>query len=271
LAGSGQPTAINSNGEVVGYSWDRGLHAVYWPEPDQIINLGLPGEDSYATDINDYGQIAVNTSWIDEFGHGQWRIYLWSLEEGRVDLGSLGGSVRMAYAVNNLGHVVGGSMTSLDEPGHPFFWSPTTGMMDLGTFGCDFTPSYAHDMNDRDEIVGISCGRAFYWSASTGMIDIGGFSNDGYASANAINNVGQIVGVSRTARGDVHAFLWTLSGGMRDLGTLSGIGESRAYDINNLGQIVGESTNLPEPETGLCLIASFLLLGMHHSRSPRFR
>ena len=57
----------------------------------------------------------------------------------------------------------------------------------------------------------------------------------------AINNLGQVVGLSNLP-GDIttHAFLWQ-KGVMTDLGTLPGDFASFAYGINDKGQIVGQS------------------------------
>src|SRR5207245_10680880 len=67
-----------------------------------------------------------------------------------------------------------------------------------------------------------------------------------FAEAFAINDVGQVVGLSQTANGERHAFLWTANGGMTDLGTLGGT-FSRAFAINHLGHVAGVS-ELPSGE-----------------------
>jgi probable HAF family extracellular repeat protein len=59
-----------------------------------------------------------------------------------------------------------------------------------------------------------------------------------------MNNLGQVVGWSRTAVGLQHAFLWDQTGGMQDLGMPEGDnGEARA--INDREQIVGVSDEEP--------------------------
>src|SRR5438309_7155700 len=71
--------------------------------------------------------------------------------------------------------------------------------------------------------------------------DLGALPGLGLSQANAVNNAGQVVGVSYDSDYAVwHAFLWQ-GGAMTDLGVIPGDLGSRANDINDAGQVVGES------------------------------
>ncbi len=63
----------------------------------------------------------------------------------------------------------------------------------------------------------------------------------GYSSATAINNSGQVAGVSGTSTDFTSATLWQANGSMTNLGTLPGGSTSNANAINNNGQVVGQS------------------------------
>src|SRR5947207_5818088 len=141
------------------------------------------------------------------------------------DLGTIGGSESLAYAVNTSGQVVGRGHIAGDSTSHAFSWTPKGGMIDLGTLGG--TSSLAKAVNDSGQVVGESyiAGsgiHVFSWTLPGGMIDLGTLG--GCCSwAEAINASGQVVGVSSRAGNDAnHAFSWTPTGGMIDLGTLGG-------------------------------------------------
>ncbi len=68
------------------------------------------------------------------------------------------------------------------------------------------------------------------------VIDLGTLGGSSAAAA-AVNERGQVTGVSSTAGPEQHAFVWE-DGKMRDLGTLGGR-HSFAWDINDKGQVVG--------------------------------
>jgi probable HAF family extracellular repeat protein len=76
--------------------------------------------------------------------------------------------------------------------------------------------------------------------------------------ANAVNANDQVVGMSATSGGDMHAFFWDQRRGMLDLGTLGG-NTSNAMVINSKGQVAGVSTTntaethafVWDPDTGI--------------------
>ena len=118
------------------------------------------------------------------------------------------------FAINDAGQVVGGFETSPHSwVFHPFLWADSNG----------------NGQADPCEI-----------------IDLGTIGDDSYNIAYAINNSGQVVGLSGEC-----AFLWEDSndngqsdpGEMIDLGTLAGE-YTEADAINNSGQVVGSSGNL---------------------------
>ncbi len=116
------------------------------------------------------------------------------------DLGVIGsGPSSYATAINNLGQVVGYADT-YTRYSHAFLYTGSGPLVNLGSFGGDYSVSVA----------------------------------------TAINNSGMVVGYSDTGSGGTpqHAFLYTQTGGMQDLGTLGGAA-SEALAINNSGQIVG--------------------------------
>jgi probable HAF family extracellular repeat protein len=157
--------------------------------------------------------------------------------------------------------VIGYSSTAGDAAVHAFAWTPSAGMVDLGTLGGGF--SFPVAVNGAGQVGGSSSPplgdvHAFSWTPSGGMLDLGtlggtsstvGVTDTTRGPDGAINASGQVVGQSRTA-GDSewHAYSWTQSGGMVDLGTLGGT-VSGATLVNASGQVAGGSLTAGNAES----------------------
>jgi probable HAF family extracellular repeat protein len=78
-------------------------------------------------------------------------------------------------------------------------------------------------------------------SAGFTIMDLGTLGGDS-SVAYGLSGNNKVVGVSRTASGELHAFVWNIASPvMQDLGTLGG-DFSVAYALNGADQIVGQST-----------------------------
>jgi len=152
------------------------------------------------------------------------------------DLGTLGGDLSGALAIDSRGIVAGLSRVGGSSYFHAFLYDGA--MTDLGTLGG--TESGARAVNRFDEVVGWSLlaggeQRAFLHKAGV-MTDLGTFG--GFSDARGINDAREIVGSSVIVPGNhERAFVWR-GEELVDLGTLGGT-ESRAYAINEHGDICG--------------------------------
>jgi len=112
------------------------------------------------------------------------------------DLGTLGGPNSFAAGINNSGEIVGYSDTT-DGVEHPFRWTQTAGMQDLGT-PPGFTYSTAWGINTAGAVVGSAWnqtakGSPFLWTQSGGMKTLGPFGDVALTDGNAINDAGLIL------------------------------------------------------------------------------
>jgi probable HAF family extracellular repeat protein len=129
-SGSSSPTAINSQGQVIGYSTMQvpGSHAFTWTRADGLTELTLGGNMSFARELNASGQVVGTAKTAAGNGHA----FSWTRSGGIVDLGTLGGSFSTAASINKDGVVVGSSSVAGDTTSHGFLYESGT-MKDLDT------------------------------------------------------------------------------------------------------------------------------------------
>lgn len=256
-------------------------HVFSWTKRGGMVDLGkvgtLGGTYSEVRSVTPRGQIFGRSQLAGDtdISHA----FLWTQMHGMVDLGTVGGDNSDAWGVTAQGQVVGWSSTPGNANAHAFSWTHEDGMVDLGTlFGMG--DSIARAVNARGEIAGSSAApvptgvwlHATLWrpchsracGASNGavpgspqqdsaglgsaktspkftILDLGTLGG-GYSEAFAVNESGQVVGLSYTTdNAELHGFSWTKAGGIVDLGTLGGT-DSDAFLVNARGQVVGRST-----------------------------
>jgi probable HAF family extracellular repeat protein len=172
--------------------------------------------------------------------------YLWN-NDTPTTLGSLPGGVSSsAFRINEVGHSAG--VIYLDpsvDANIPVRFDGTTATpLQVFGGGTQMYGTTAYAINNQDVLVGETWSEKFLYIRpvrwdGTAITDLGTLGGR-YGSAVAINDSGQIHGLSNTAFDEaIHATLWD-NGAIIDLGTLGG-STSSINDNNNLAQAVGAS------------------------------
>ncbi len=210
LGGASGATAINDNGQIVGFSYDSAgyRHAVLW-QNGNITNLDVgSGSFSEAYGINKFGQVvgwssspySNNDSIEPTMWQGGTAVALGTLP--KYDSGQ-------ARAINNTGQIVGWVSGTNNVPSQAFLWQNGT-MTALPALSVG-SATYAYGINDVGQVVGNSGYRAALWQDGT-VINLNNVipTNSDWVLNNArgINDKGQIVG-GGTFDGRKEAFLMT--------------------------------------------------------------
>lgn len=166
-------------------------------------------------------------------GFLSWRLYRPPALYRMTILPSLGGRSTLALSMNDVGQVAG--VESIGTNRHYFLWDHGNGMQDLGPAIGDWLI-----INNAGQIAGTMSsdpnGKAFLWESGKGMTMLDTPESKG-TSVTAMNNRGQVVGVSKTADGVRRAFLWERKTGMTELEFPAGI-QYTPVSITDAGQIL---------------------------------
>jgi probable HAF family extracellular repeat protein len=244
--------------------------AFFWEDGVMQKLPTLGGNHAFAAGINNRGQVVgwAETAVRDPTCTGvqvlQFRAVMWDPKKGTVtQLPPLpGDSASSAVGINQRGQAVGISGDCDQAVGRftarrSVLWDDGAPMQipDLG----GITWHTPQDINEAGDVVGFSnppgedpvgefIAHGFLWEyGSETAIDLGTLSGDPTSQAQALNNRGQVVGVSFGGEAGVRAFLW-LEGEMMDLNALAGPGFGpgepyrllSARDINDAGVITGD-------------------------------
>jgi probable HAF family extracellular repeat protein len=248
-----------------------------------LVNLGTPlgGTASLGSSVNDRGWVAGGATTADSTEHA----VLWL--GSALDLGTLGGpNSNVAWPnPNNRGELAGIAETAKQDPnkenwscsgffpatthniclGFVWQWGEMTALPTLGG-----NNGYAAGINNWGQVVGWAentthdptCAlpqvlqfEAVIWGPEPGQLkQLTPFHGDPDSAATAVNDSGQVVGISGICDNAIgefsarHALLWE-NGKPIDLGNFGGVAWNTPTAINNRGQIVGFA-DLPGDQDG---------------------
>jgi probable HAF family extracellular repeat protein len=190
--------------------------------------------------LNERGQVAFNES----LGEGRFAAKFYDGRRVRM-LGTLGGVSALTTALNNFEQVTGWSNFDMGERVHAYRWSPTTGMIDLGTTrGGD--ESEGTDINNMGEVAGLvrfsdnRPERGVVWRQNDRPLDLG--LNNGVFSPLFINDQGQVAGTAIDREGRAQVFRWTRTGRAVFVDDPRVV-DSEFRGLNEAGQITGVHSN----------------------------
>ena len=269
---------INECGEIAGWTEVPGqqrLSPARWHRGSSDLEI-IADVNGAAAGINERGHIVGN--FLN--AANQFHAFLWTPEDGIIDLGTLGSGddASFAYDVNNKDEVVGTSFTTGGQ--HAFLWTRRHGMRDLGAL--DNETSEAHGINDSHQVTGfthipIQVGsRPFLWTSKQGMValevpDLGppDHLGDGHGFDN--NQRGQITGDASFPDFGHRAAIWmagsaapvqidfdpqpaltSLGNAINDRGDVVGRQEGTGFERAVVWRVVGGSQKPKPNDDKLC-------------------
>ena len=235
------PSGFNSSGQVVGWanlSGDLTGRAFLWTQLGGLQDIGA-GDNSTAIAINASGQVLGAS--LDS--QKNYFAFLWSQSSG-LQLFQVPGATNTYLAgLSDSGQVVGNIYSSqcplTEEGGCAFVWTPGTGFQYPMLNGA---PIHAISENALGAIVGIAgsdpnTGHAVLWTPNGGAHDLGVLPGKSFSYPYALNNKGEVLGISCVNFTTCKSFVWRPGQGMR---AIPHTNQFKIFtQINDAGQIVG--------------------------------
>lgn len=247
---------INDRGQVVGHAQDASYeqYGVFWDTDGSVVDIGgLGGDQTWTSAINNRGQV-VGVSRVS--AGGPYHAFLWSLDGGMTDLGTLEGATEsFAYGINDVGQVVGSAHFGSYQ--YAVLWDVDGSIRNLGLLPGG-TVSVAFDINESGQVVGNGDNRPVFWDVDGNIREFDILAGDNAGVAFGINEAGIVVGQSTFSsllggRRRYRPVLWDSSGGI----TMLVDSNERAVDINDFGQVLGSGGVIWNPDGTTINLAQF--------------
>ncbi len=246
-------TGISDTGLVSGIGTYPSPHAVIY-NTNTGVTTDLTTMPGFLNGVNSWTYAVNNSGQAVGYSAGSYPFFYDGSTTTEIPGLGTQGNTANAYALNNSGAVVGGSLVGGPDPTeHPFIWTPAGGSQPL------FSPidpsGDARGVNDGAVVVGGTDTGAFYATTVGGSVQsatVGALGAATDAGLLAVNDLNQAVGWSCTdaANTIVHAAYYRPSTGMIDLSStamvvnLDGWTLTKATAISSNGRyIVGYGTN----------------------------
>jgi uncharacterized membrane protein len=239
------PTAINENGDVLGYLGPRGQMSREQHRPFVWSAQGgmtlwptaIRGHNLYPADLN---------SAVEVVGSDRQQAFLWTPTAGVNRL--VDKRQTFASGINEHGVVTGLLLAGPHDQQQAFLWSRTAGLVSI------HPPASAGSLGRAVNNLGLVAGQVQNHEGQVPEASAAVLSRDGEprllgclslsqagncsSIAQALNDAAQVVG---TSMGDVpRAFFWSEATGMKDISLdIPSDLASYAVDINSRGQVVG--------------------------------
>jgi len=240
------PTSMNSSGTIAGANVVHDVYHAMIYNGSWLDLFTLGGTGSLAGGINDAGLVVGYSRTVS----GGTNAFLWTAggtngipgNPQMKALGTLGGTVSEAFAINNAGQITGYSDVAVPKGQQHAFVYSNGSLKDIGQTLTVAVNSYGYGINSSGHVAGTaydasySAAHAFFYDGTT-TTDLGLLGGIG-CSPLALNNLDTMVGYISSSSSD-HAFSYS-KGTVTDLGTMGGH-YSYAKAINNNNAIVGGS------------------------------